>query len=76
MKKTYIQPEAAVVSVNLIGTILQEDPGVNPARYSMVTDGGDAKGYDGFVDDDEGMSYNNFKDLDMEMSKDSKWGLE
>lgn len=54
MKKTYIQPEAAVVSVNLIGTILEDDPGVNPTRYSMVTDGGDAKeNSDVVVDDDD-----------------------
>ena len=73
MRKTYIQPEAAIVSLNLIGTVLGGDPAVE--AYSNVTDEGDAKENDGLVDDDE-ISYNNFKDLDMEMSKDSKWGFE
>lgn len=52
MKKTYIQPEAAIVSVNLIGTIL-EDPNPGGAGYSVETSDVDAKENDEVVDDDD-----------------------
>lgn len=51
MKKTYIQPEAAIVSLNLIGTVLGGDPAVE--AYSNVTDEGDAKENDDVVVDDD-----------------------
>ena len=53
MKKTYIQPEAAIVSVNLIGTVL-DDPNPGGAGYSVETSEVDAKENDGdIVDDDD-----------------------
>ena len=55
MKKTYIQPEAAIVSVNLIGTIL-EDPNLDGAGYSVETSDVDAKENDEVVEDDD-LSY-------------------
>ncbi len=55
MKKTYIQPEAAIVSVNLIGTIL-EDPNPGGAGYSVETSDVDAKENDEVVEDDD-LSY-------------------
>ncbi len=56
MKKTYIQPEAAIVSVNLIGTIL-EDPNPGGAGYSVETSDVDAKENDEVVEDDDDLSY-------------------
>lgn len=52
MKKTYIQPNAEIVNVNLIGTVLE---GIEVGRPSMYTDGGDAKenGEDVVDDDDD-----------------------
>lgn len=53
MKKTYIQPEAAIVSVNLIGTVL-DDPNPGGAGYSVETSEVDAKENDNdIVDDDD-----------------------
>lgn len=53
MKKTYIQPEAAIVSVNLIGTVL-DDPNPGGAGYSVETSVVDAKeNGDDIVDDDD-----------------------
>jgi hypothetical protein len=56
MKKTYIQPEAAIVSVNLIGTIL-EDPNPGGAGYSVETSEVNAKENDDVVVDDDDLSY-------------------
>ena len=42
MKKIYIQPEATIVSVNLIGTILEE-PSPTGDTYSNVAHEVDAK---------------------------------
>ena len=56
MKKTYIQPEAAIVSVNLIGTIL-EDPNPGGAGYSVETSDVDAKENDEVVEDDDDLGY-------------------
>ena len=56
MKKTYIQPEAAIVSVNLIGTIL-EDPNPGGAGYSVETSNVDAKENDDVVVDDDELGY-------------------
>lgn len=56
MKKTYIQPEAAIVSVNLIGTIL-EDPNPGGAGYSVETSEVNAKENDDVVVDDDDLGY-------------------
>ena len=56
MKKTYIQPEAAIVSVNLIGTIL-EDPNPGGAGYSVETSEVNAKENDDVVIDDDDLGY-------------------
>ena len=56
MKKTYIQPEAAIVSVNLIGTIL-EDPNSGGAGYSVETSEVNAKENDDVVVDDDDLGY-------------------
>lgn len=56
MKKTYIQPEAAIVSVNLIGTIL-ETPNPGGAGYSVETSEVNAKENDDVVVDDDDLSY-------------------
>lgn len=42
MKKKYLQPEAEIVSVNLIGTVLDE-PNPGGAGYSVETSEVDAK---------------------------------
>ena len=52
MKKTYIQPEAAIVSVNLIGTVL-DNPNPGGAGYSVETSEVDAKENDDVVVDDD-----------------------
>ena len=53
MKKTYIQPDAEIVSVNLIGTVL-EDPNPGGTGYSVETSIVDAKeNGEEVVDDDD-----------------------
>ena len=79
MKKKYIIPETHTVTVNLFSSVLDNggyDTWSHGAAGGDEPGFGDAKGHDGLVNDDEGMSYNNFKDLDIEMNKDYKRGLE
>ena len=56
MKKTYIQPEAAIGSVNHSGNIIV-DPNPGDAGYSVETSEVNAKENDDVVVDDDDLSY-------------------